>query len=208
MKIVAGLGNPGSAYAGTPHNAGFAVVDLLAHRLEGTWRSERRFGALAASARVGGHGLILAKPQTYMNASGQAVAALLRYYNSSLADLVVISDDADLPAGRLRVRPGGGAGGHRGLISIISHCGGEGFPRVRVGVGRGREGALSDHVLGRLPPEDAEAFERALPVAAEAALCLVSKGVDETMNLFNGWDAHDAHRTETMQPRFGNEKEI
>ncbi len=193
MRIVAGLGNPGAEYAHTPHNVGFIVLDLLADRLNGTWRSERRFNALAARARVNGENLILAKPQTYMNSSGQSVASLLRYYNGVAADLVVVSDDADLPSGRLRVRPGGGAGGHRGLISIINHCGADSFPRVRIGIGRDKRGGnLRDHVLQRLPPEEDEALQRTLPVAVEAVLCLVAKGADETMNRFNNWNAEDA----------------
>ena len=133
---------------------------------------------------------MIVKPMTYMNASGQSLAALLRYYNGVAADLVVVSDDADLPAGSLRVRPGGGAGGHRGLISIIQHCGTDGFPRVRVGIGRGcGAGGLRQHVLGRLPPEDEKAVGETLPVAVEAALCLLDLGVEESMSKFNGWSA-------------------
>ena len=109
------------------------------------------------------------------------------------ADLVVVADDADLPAGRVRVRPGGGAGGHRGLLSVIGACGTDAFARVRVGVGRGAAGEdLVEHVLGRLAPAEEAAVQQAMSVAAEAVLCLVAQGVDAAMNRFNGWSAVDA----------------
>ena len=195
LKIVAGLGNPGAEYARTPHNAGFGVVDRLAGRLDGTWRNHARFKASLARVRSGDADLLLAKPQTFMNLSGESVGALMRYYGASAADLVVVSDDADLPAGRLRVRPDGGAGGHRGLISVIEACGAQNFARVRVGVGRGAAGAgLIGHVLGRLAPEDEDAVMKTLDAAADAVLCLVAQGVAEAMNRFNGWDATGADR--------------
>ena len=200
MKIVAGLGNPGAAYARTPHNAGFDVLDRLAHRLGGAWRGQARFKAELARIRADAVDVLLVKPQTFMNASGEAVGPLTRYYNVAPADLVVVSDDADLPAGRLRVRPGGGAGGHRGLLSVIEACGTQAFARVRVGVGRGAAGAgLVDHVLGRLEPADEEAVRRTLEVAADAVLCLVAQGPAEAMNRFNGWDAAGADQPGTNE---------
>jgi PTH1 family peptidyl-tRNA hydrolase len=193
LKIVAGLGNPGAAYVRTPHNAGFAVLDLLAERLQGAWRGQARLKACLARVRSEGAELLLAKPQTYMNLSGEAVGALLRYYAVAPEDLVVVADDADLPAGRVRVRPGGGAGGHRGLLSVIGSCGTEAFARVRVGVGRGAAGEdLIEHVLGRLGPGEEAAVRQALSVAADAVLCLVAQGVDAAMNRYNGWSATGA----------------
>ena len=200
MKIVAGLGNPGAAYARTPHNAGFDVLDRLAHRLGGAWRGQARFKAELARIRADAVDVLLVKPQTFMNASGEAVGPLTRYYGVAPADLVVVSDDADLPAGRLRIRPGGGAGGHRGLLSVIEACGTQAFARVRVGVGRGAAGAgLVDHVLGRLEPADEEAVRRTLEVAADAVLCLVAQGPAEAMNRFNGWDAAGADQPGTNE---------
>lgn len=200
MKIVAGLGNPGTAYARTPHNAGFGVLDLLADRLQGAWREQARMKACLARVRAEGAELLLAKPQTFMNLSGESVGALLRYYNVAPADLVVVADDADLPAGRVRVRPEGGAGGHRGLLSVIDACGTEAFARVRVGIGRGATGeALIEHVLGRLAPGEEAAVQQAMSVAAEAVLCLVAQGVDAAMNRFNGWNAADADLSGTNE---------
>ena len=200
LKIVAGLGNPGTAYARTPHNAGFGVLDLLADRLQGAWREQARMKACLARVRAEGAELLLAKPQTFMNLSGESVGALLRYYNVAPADLVVVADDADLPAGRVRVRPEGGAGGHRGLLSVIDACGTEAFARVRVGIGRGATGeALIEHVLGRLAPGEEAAVQQAMSVAAEAVLCLVAQGVDAAMNRFNGWNAADADLSGTNE---------
>jgi len=193
LKIVAGLGNPGTEYARTPHNAGFGVVDLLAGRLHGAWRRQSRMKASLARVRAEGTDLLLAKPETFMNLSGESVGALMRYYDVTPADLVVVADDADLPAGRVRVRPGGGAGGHRGLLSVIGACGTDAFARVRVGVGRGAAGEdLVEHVLGRLAPAEEAAVQQAMSVAAEAVLCLVAQGVDAAMNRCNGWSAVDA----------------
>jgi PTH1 family peptidyl-tRNA hydrolase len=156
--------------------------------------------ACLARVRAEGAELLLAKPQTFMNLSGESVGALLRYYNVAPADLVVVADDADLPAGRVRVRPEGGAGGHRGLLSVIDACGTEAFARVRVGIGRGATGeALIEHVLGRLAPGEEAAVQQAMSVAAEAVLCLVAQGVDAAMNRFNGWNAADADLSGTNE---------
>ena len=200
LKLVAGLGNPGAAYVRTPHNVGFEVLDHLAARLDGAWREQARFKACVARVKVAGAELLLAKPQTFMNASGEAIGALLRYYAVAPADVVVVSDDADLPAGRLRLRPEGGAGGHRGLLSVIEACGTQAFARVRVGVGRGAsEQDLVGHVLGRLDPARAAAVGRTVDVAVDAVLCLVAQGIAEAMNRFNGWDATDADQLEANE---------
>lgn len=197
---MAGLGNPGLKYVRTPHNAGFAVLDLLAERLGTTWREESRHTAWTARVRAEMADLLLVKPLTYMNASGRAVGALLRYYNVASSDLVVVSDDADLPAGRLRIRTEGGSGGHRGLESVIEACGTEAFTRVRVGVGRGAaDMGLIDHVLGRLSASDEEALRQTVDVAADAVLCLVAQGAVAAMNRFNGWQAADTPPVETNE---------
>lgn len=209
LKVVAGLGNPGSAYVRTPHNVGFEVLDLLAARLDGAWREQARFNACLARIKRGGADLLLVKPQTFMNLSGESIGALLRYYDVAPADLVVVSDDADLPAGRLRVRPEGGAGGHRGLRSVIEACGTEAFARVRVGIGRGAAGAgLTGYVLSRLDPVHEAAVRRTLEVAADAVLCLVAQGVTDAMNRFNGWDATGADPTGTNERGSTHDEEV
>ncbi len=196
MKIVAGLGNPGEKYAQTPHNVGFVVLERLAERHGCAWRQQARFQALSADMRLGSEKVLLVKPQTFMNRSGDAVGAVLRYYGVTADALTVVLDDVDLPAGRLRVRPGGSAGGHRGLQSVVDVCGTTDFARLRVGVGRGAEPrGLVEHVLGRLDPESESRVALATDMAVEAVLSLMSRGVVETMNRFNGWEATDAEQS-------------
>lgn len=187
MKLVVGLGNPGREYAETRHNVGFMVVDRLAESL-GVAVDRRMFKALTGQGLVNGEKVILVKPQTYMNLSGEAVGALLNWYKLTPADLVVIYDDLDLPPGKLRLRPGGGAGGHKGVLSIIHSLGTENFPRIRVGIGRPVEAGIDsvDYVLGRMGSGEAEEMEKALMLAAEAALCVVREGLEQAMNRYNG----------------------
>lgn len=187
MKIVVGLGNPGKEYEQTPHNAGFAVVDALAReeqcRLRGSWR----FRAHTGSIRLADAPVLLVKPDTFMNRSGEAVSAILRWQKAPAEALLVVLDDADLPVGRLRMRPGGSSGGHRGLGSITDGLGTEQVARLRVGVGRGASGErdLVRHVLSPLSPEDRRQYEAALTAAALAVRCWVEQGVDAAMNAFN-----------------------
>lgn len=197
VQIVTGLGNPGSDYVRTPHNVGFRVIDRVAERCSAAWRNEGKFSALVARVKWEGRDLLLVKPQTFMNLSGESVGKIMRYYDGTLADLIVISDDADLPVGRLRLRTEGGTGGHRGLQSIIDCCGGKTFARVRVGVGRSvHGGTLADHVLARLAPEEEETMQRAEAVAAEAVLFAVRQGMDKAMNKFNAESAQVAPKAE------------
>ena len=133
---------------------------------------------------------MLVKPQTFMNLSGNSVAALLRYFGGTPVDLTVISDDADLPLGRMRLRANGGSGGHRGLLSIIEQLGTEGFPRLRVGIGReDRQGDLANQVLAKLDETRQNLLRKSIEAAADAALFLIEQGLNETMNRFNGWSA-------------------
>lgn len=192
MTLVAGLGNPGAEYVRTPHNVGFEVVEAVADRLRGMWRPSARFSARMASVEHAGRRLLLLEPQTYMNLSGSSVVPALRYHGGTADNLVVVLDDADLPPGRLRIRPSGGSGGHRGLASVIEMLGTDGFARIRVGVGRGRGEGLVGHVLGRMDPGRGELVAAAVAMAADAVLCLAAQGVAEAMNRFNGWDATDA----------------
>ena len=187
MKIVVGLGNPGDDYADTPHNLGFMVLDRLAREWSFRWHRSWRFRADTGRARAGEEPVVLAKPRTYMNRSGLAVGALVRYHRAGASDLIVVADDADLPLGRLRVRRGGGSGGHRGLASIIEAVGTEAFIRLRVGIGREASGRdLVDHVLTPFAAAERSAAEAVAARAAAAVCCIVEAGVDAAMNRFNG----------------------
>lgn len=185
MKLLVGLGNPGPQYRDTRHNAGFMVADALAARWGvDQWREQHR--ALTASVRVGAEAVLLAKPMTFMNLSGEAVSGLARFYRVEPADVLVIVDEVALPLGRLRARPEGSAGGHNGLKSVIQHLGTTAFARLRVGVGRGdARRDLADHVLGRFEPSERAEVEAAVLRAAEAAETFVSDGIGRVMNAFN-----------------------
>lgn len=186
MKIVAGLGNPGAQYANTPHNAGFAVVDALAGRLGCHLRRSLRFNARTGRAMLETGAVLLIQPRTYMNNSGAAVASVLHYYKAEPRDLIVVSDDADLPLGRLRVRARGSSGGHRGLESIIQSIGTQAFARVRVGIGRKESGqGLVDHVLSPRTPQEEQQMAVVVDRAVQAVLCIISSGEEEAMNRFN-----------------------
>ena len=187
MKLIVGLGNPGMRYARTRHNAGFDAVDRFAARQGWSWDT-RRARSLLASGTVDAEKIVLVKPQTYMNDSGQAVGELVRFYKLDPADLLVICDDLDLPLGRVRVRPSGSAGGQHGLESIIQHLGTNKFPRIKIGVGRPSNGRMEnvDFLLSAPRGDDRAALDAACERAAEAALFWVTDGVLETMNRFNG----------------------
>ncbi len=186
MKIVTGLGNPGARYVGTPHNVGFAVVETLAARLGCTFRAAAKFAAVTAECRHADGPVLLVKPQTFMNRSGESVGAIMRYFDVPPEDLIVVYDDADLEPGRIRIRPSGSAGGHRGLASVIEHAGSQAFPRVRLGIGRADAGAgLIGHVLQ--PFNKAQRQQAAVMTerAADAVLVLLEAGVEGAMNRFN-----------------------
>jgi len=190
--MIAGLGNPGTAYANTPHNVGFDVVDELAKRLGAGWKNSSGFHAHVARTAYAGETLMLVKPQTFMNLSGTSVAPLLRYYGGAPEELTVVVDDADLPLGRLRIRASGGSGGHRGLASVIEALGTEAFPRIRLGVGREEQGGLTGHVLGKFDEKRRELVRTMVGAAADAVQCLTEKGLNEAMNRYNGWNAEEA----------------
>jgi PTH1 family peptidyl-tRNA hydrolase len=197
--MIAGLGNPGDAYVNTAHNVGFDVVRLLAQRLDAGWKNSLWFHARTARVTVAGQMVVLVQPQTYMNLSGTSVGPLLRYLGGKPEDLTVVSDDADLPLGRLRIRGSGGTGGHRGLASIIGALGTEAFSRIRVGVGRedDRRRDLAGQVLAKLDDDRREVLGKATEAAADAVMCLIEKGLNETMNRFNGWGAEAPADSET-----------
>ena len=185
MKLIVGLGNPGSRYSGTRHNVGFEVADLLAGRFGAEWTGAPR-GVDALVARSRHPDVLLAKPVTFMNLSGPPVVALLQFYKLSLADLFVVLDDVNLEVGRVRARAGGSAGGHNGLKSIIGAAGSQEFARMRIGVGGGEPRRdLSDHVLGRFGPGERPIIAEAVSRGADAAETFVSDGIAAVMNRFN-----------------------
>ena len=184
--LIVGLGNPGGQYDNTRHNAGYAVADELARR--GGFAIQRvRFKALTGTAVIGGQGALVMKPTTYMNLSGEAVGEAARFYKLSPERVLVISDDVDLPLGRLRLRAGGSAGGHNGLKSVIQHLGSDRFPRLKVGVG-GKphpDYDLADWVLGKLQGEDKKVMDETVKRAADALECFLKDGPQKAMNQFN-----------------------
>jgi PTH1 family peptidyl-tRNA hydrolase len=187
--LVVGLGNPGREYVGTRHNIGFEVLDRLAVKCGGSFKQKSRFAAEVAEVSLEDGGkLVLAKPQTFMNRSGVAVAALVQWLKILPSDLLVVVDDADLPLGQIRLRQAGGSGGHNGLASIIEMLGGnEEFARVRVGIGRrGPAGEdITGHVLGRFATAEREEAEAAAKEAVEAVECCLKEGLTAAMNRFN-----------------------
>lgn len=187
MKMVVGLGNPGSRYETSKHNVGFMALDLLADRLR-IPVSRTKHGALIGEGRLEGIRVVLCKPQTFMNLSGTAVAPLLRWYGVEPGSLIVVSDDLDLEPGRLRIRPKGGAGGHRGIASIIEHLGAGNFIRLKLGIGRPpAKWAVADYVLADFSQEEWGIMRQVLPVAVDALNELLQKDVDEVMNKYNQW---------------------
>lgn len=183
--LIVGLGNPGREYRQNRHNIGFMLMDRLASNLgESFSRVESR--ALITKTKYKDHRLILAKPQTYMNNSGQAISSLYRYYKIPVEKLLVIYDDVDLPFGKLRIRPAGGSGGHRGMKSVIESLGTEEFPRLRIGIGRppGRREA-ADHVLQDFSKEEGKYLTELLDGGIEAVLTYITDGIDQAMNQFN-----------------------
>jgi PTH1 family peptidyl-tRNA hydrolase len=188
MKAIVGLGNPGPAYRGTRHNVGFAVADEIARRAGIRFESAPAEALAARWRRPDGEVALLVKPLTFMNESGQAVGALLRYYKIDPGGLFVVVDEAQLPLGRLRARARGTAGGHNGLKSIIAHLG-EDWSRLRLGIGRGDQRRdLADHVLSRFEPEEQLEVERMIARAADAADTFITSGIAAVMNGYNGGD--------------------
>ena len=182
-----GLGNPGPKYEWTRHNMGFLVIDELAER-ESIPVQRLKFKALTNTAVIGGRSVLLMKPTTYMNLSGEAVGQAARFYKIPPERVLVISDDVALPQGKLRVRRSGSAGGHNGLKNIIAHLGSDQFPRVKVGVG-GKphpDSDMADWVLSPFTGQDRKAMEEAISRAADAVTLLLDQGVDQAMAKFNG----------------------
>ena len=187
LQLIVGLGNPGSQYERTRHNVGFVVAELLAERWKASWSLEKKFNARRARSEFEGWRVLLCKPQTFMNASGEAVQAVAGFYDIEPSRVLVVVDDADLPLGSLRLRPGGSPGGHHGLESIELHLSTREFPRLRIGIGR-LEGAreITGHVLGRFSSTETKLADKVLTVAASQAETWVVAGIQKAMNQFNG----------------------
>jgi PTH1 family peptidyl-tRNA hydrolase len=187
LYLIVGLGNPGAEYARTRHNAGFLVAERLAERWRAGWAYEKKFQARIARAERGARRVLLCEPQTYMNSSGEAVGAVKEFYRVALARTLVIVDDADLPLGNIRLRPGGSSGGHHGLESIEQHIGSREYPRLRVGIGR-FDGAreITGYVLGRFGSTEAALADKVLNVAADQAETWLGAGIQKAMSQFNG----------------------
>ena len=185
MKIIAGLGNPGREYENTKHNVGFMTVDILAERL-GINIGKQKFKALIGEGRIGTEKVILVKPQTYMNLSGESIREIVAFYKIEPEDLMVIYDDIDIPAGTLRIRGKGSAGTHNGMRSVVYQLQDDSFPRIRVGIGGEKGGRnLVAYVISGFPEEDREKMREAILKAADAAECFVTEGISAAMNRYN-----------------------
>jgi len=191
VRLIVGLGNPGRGYAYSRHNVGFHCLNLFARR-QGIPFTERRLRSRMGRGEVVGQRIILAKPQTYMNRSGEAVRALMRHFQLASPDLLVIYDDVDLPIGKIRLRPRGSAGGHNGVKSIIASLGTEDFPRVRVGIAA-ETGDQGEHTSMRRPgfvlsgfaPEENIIIREVVPRVADAIYCVLAEGLEVAMNRYN-----------------------
>jgi PTH1 family peptidyl-tRNA hydrolase len=181
IRLIAGLGNPGSEYSGTRHNIGFEVVDRLAAEWGLTWQQEKNWHLVWAK----GPNAILVKPTSYMNRSGEPLQAISHFYKITPAEMLVVLDDMALPLGRLRLRPDGGTAGHNGLESVIVQFGTEEIPRLRIGIGAAPQEGSVDYVLGRFFEEERPLVEKTIARAADAVKCAIDNGLLSAMNQFN-----------------------
>ena len=186
VYLIVGLGNPGKEYAATRHNAGFLLVEDLAQHWNVEWKPEKKFQSQVAKNEIGGKRILLCEPQTFMNASGEAVGALVNFYQTPVEKILIVVDDADLPLGTIRLRGEGSSGGHHGLESIEEHLGTRNFARLKIGIGR-KNGAreITGHVLGRFAADERKILEEVLAGASEQVKCWIDKGIGEAMNRFN-----------------------
>jgi PTH1 family peptidyl-tRNA hydrolase len=187
MHLIVGLGNPGSDYAKTRHNAGFLLVEKLAAQWKASWTNERKFSARVARGENNRKKFLLAEPQTFMNLSGETVGALVKFYQLPLTQLIIAVDDADLPLGEIRLRPGGGSAGHHGIESVTQHLGSREFARLRIGIGR-RDGTreITNFVLGKFEKDENVVLEKVLERAASQIECWLDAGLQKAMSQFNG----------------------
>lgn len=184
MYIIAGLGNPGKKYENTRHNMGFIAIDLLAEEF-GIKVDKLKFKSLVGEGRIAGQRVLLMKPQTYMNLSGEAIREAVNFYKIEPEELIVIYDDIDIPTGTFRIRKKGSAGTHNGMRSVVYQIQSDQFPRIRVGIGSEKKVDLIHYVTGGVSKSEKELLEDALVKAAKSAACIVEKGIDKAMNEFN-----------------------
>ncbi len=184
MYIIVGLGNPGKKYENTRHNMGFIAVDLLAEKY-GIKVDKIKFKALVGEGRIAGQKVLLVKPQTYMNLSGQSVMEVMNFYKEDIENLIVIYDDIDIPTGTIRLRKKGSAGTHNGMRNIVYLLQEDGFPRIRVGIGSESKVDLIHYVTSGVTKKEKDLLEDALTRAADAAACIVEKGIEKAMNEYN-----------------------
>ena len=185
--LIVGLGNPGGDYAKTRHNAGFLLVEKLAAQWRASWSNQRKFQVRLARAERGGRTVLLAETQTFMNASGESVGALMKFYQLPPGRLLVVVDDADLPLGEIRLRPGGGTGGHHGLESVMQHLGSREYARLRIGIGRQDESRqITGYVLGKFSPGESGLLDKVLEQAGSQLECWLDAGIQKAMSQFNG----------------------
>ena len=184
MYIIAGLGNPGRKYENTRHNMGFIAVDLLAEKY-GIKVDKIKFKALVGEGRIAGQKVLLVKPQTYMNLSGESIREVMSFYKEDIENLIVIYDDIDIPTGTIRLRKKGSAGTHNGMRNIVYLLADDGFPRIRVGIGSDKKVDLINYVTGGVTKGEKELLEGALLKAADAAAAIVEKGIEKAMNEYN-----------------------
>lgn len=182
--LIVGLGNPGAEYANTRHNAGFLLVERLAARWKCDWAVEKKFRAWVAKTERDGKRIFLCRPQTFMNLSGEAVGALMNFYQLQVANLLVAADDADLPVGTVRLRPSGSSGGHHGLDSVEQHVASREFARLKIGIGR-KDGLreITGHVLGRFDAAESELIEKVLDRAVRQVETWLGAGIKKAMQL-------------------------
>ncbi len=185
MKIIVGLGNPGEEYKNTRHNLGFMVMDGL-EKITKIYANKKRLDGLVGTGNYKGEKLVLVRPTTYMNLSGDCVLKVLKYYKATPKDLIVIYDDIDVPVGKIRIKPSGSAGTHNGMRDITKKLGTSEFYRVRVGSGRPREFIdLADYVLSNIKKEEKEQIEKAVENAAKGVVEIIEEGIDKAMNSYN-----------------------
>lgn len=196
MYIIVGLGNPGSKYAGTRHNAGFEVLDCLAGK-HGVDIKKIKFKGLMGEGRIAGHKVLYLKPQTFMNLSGRSVREIVDFYKVDPEKLIVVYDDMDTPLGRIRIRKKGSAGSHNGMKDIIYNLMRDDFPRIRVGIGSPGKGNLVGHVLGGFEPEEMACIRQSVEWAAEAIEVMIAEDVDQAMNRYNSKSCEPGENNET-----------
>ncbi|MFQ6861495.1 MAG: aminoacyl-tRNA hydrolase [Beduini sp.] len=184
MKLIVGLGNPGREYENTRHNCGFMMIDRLADQLK-VEINQAKFKGLYVKTKIEGEDVILLKPQTYMNLSGESIGEVMRFFKIDKTDILVVYDDLDLPVGKIRIRESGSAGGHNGIKSTIAHLGGQDFKRIRIGIDKHPLIPVVDYVLGKFTAEEQTKLNEALENACKAAKAFMTQDFNKVMSLYN-----------------------